>query len=127
MSTAQQLDLARARRAALLQRFTPDYPEVVRLDRTIADLVERVQGETPVSATPTPTPLTPAEAAQQKKIQDLKAELGRARLSAGGQPRRGRASQGDHRGVSGQGRRCPDPRVGACRVDAGLQHPAGHL
>ena len=77
MSTAELLEAAKARRALLLQRFTPDYPEVVRLDRTIADLVARVESETPVdaSATPRPTPVTPAEAAQQRRIQDLKSEL----------------------------------------------------
>ena len=81
LTTAQQLELARARRAALLQRFTPDYPEVVRLERTIADLIVQVEREVPLSATPATreTPVTPGEAAQltaqQKKIRDLQAEL----------------------------------------------------
>ena len=76
-STAQQLDLARARLAAFLQRYTPDHPEVVSLERTIAELVARLESETPASATPAvpEKPITPAEAAQQKKILDLQAEL----------------------------------------------------
>ena len=76
-STAQQLDLARARLAAFLQRYTPDHPEVVSLERTIAELVARLESETPVGATQEvpEKPITSAEAAQQKKILDLRAEL----------------------------------------------------
>jgi polysaccharide chain length determinant protein (PEP-CTERM system associated) len=76
-STGQQLDLSRARLAGLLQRYTPDHPEVMSLERTIADLVVRLESETTTSATKTEPekPITPAEAAQQKKILDLRAEL----------------------------------------------------
>jgi uncharacterized protein involved in exopolysaccharide biosynthesis len=76
VGTAQQLDMARARLAAALQRYTPNHPEVLALERTIADLVTKLEGETPVGVTAQPAqPLTPAEAAQQKRILDLKAEL----------------------------------------------------
>jgi polysaccharide chain length determinant protein (PEP-CTERM system associated) len=76
-STAQQLDLARARLASLLQRYTPDHPEVVSLQRTIAELAARLESETPMSATQAAAekPITPAEAAQRKRILDLQAEL----------------------------------------------------
>jgi uncharacterized protein involved in exopolysaccharide biosynthesis len=76
-SSAQQLDLARARLAALLQRYTPDHPDVVSTQRTIAELVVKLEGETPVSTTPAQVDksITPAEAAQRKKILDLQAEL----------------------------------------------------
>jgi polysaccharide chain length determinant protein (PEP-CTERM system associated) len=76
-STAQQLDLARARLAAFLQRYTPDHPEVVSLERTIAELVVRLESETPTSITQAvpEKPITPAEAAQRKRILDLQAEL----------------------------------------------------
>jgi polysaccharide chain length determinant protein (PEP-CTERM system associated) len=76
-STAQQLDLARARRAALLQRYTPVHPEIVSLEHTIADLVGRLENETPVGVTQVQPekPLTPAEAAQRKKLLDLQADL----------------------------------------------------
>jgi len=77
MSTAQELQVAQGRRAALLQRFTPSLPEVVRLEREIADLTERLAKEAPLSAPEASreTPLTPAETAQQKKIRDWKAQL----------------------------------------------------
>jgi polysaccharide chain length determinant protein (PEP-CTERM system associated) len=73
----QQLELARARLAAYLQRYTPDHPEVVSLERTIADLVARVESETPVGSTQAvaEAPLSPAEALQKKKILDLQAEM----------------------------------------------------
>jgi polysaccharide chain length determinant protein (PEP-CTERM system associated) len=76
-STAQQLELARARRALFLQRYTPDHPEVRSLERTIDELVIRLESETPTSATQAvpEKPITPAEAAQRKKILDLQAEL----------------------------------------------------
>jgi len=80
-STAQQLGVARARLAAFLQRYTPDHPEVVSLERTIAELVARLEGETPVSATQAvpDTRIASAESAQQnaqqKRILDLQANL----------------------------------------------------
>jgi polysaccharide chain length determinant protein (PEP-CTERM system associated) len=74
-STAQQLDLLRARLAVYLQRYTPDHPEVVSLQRTISEVAARLGDETPLSATAAERPLTPVEAAQKKRILDLKAEL----------------------------------------------------
>jgi polysaccharide chain length determinant protein (PEP-CTERM system associated) len=76
MGTAQQLEVARARLASILQRYTPSHPEVAGLERTIAELVTKLESETPVGATPeTKKPVTAAEAAQQKRILDLQAEL----------------------------------------------------
>jgi uncharacterized protein involved in exopolysaccharide biosynthesis len=65
------------RLAAFLQRYTPDHPEVVSLKRTIDELAARLEGETPTSVTQAvpEKPITPAEAAQRKKILDLQAEL----------------------------------------------------
>jgi polysaccharide chain length determinant protein (PEP-CTERM system associated) len=76
-TAAQQLELARARLAAYLQRYTPDHPEVVSLERLIADLVVRVENEAPVGATQAVAerPLSPAESAQKRRILDLQAEL----------------------------------------------------
>jgi len=76
-TAAQQLDAARARLAGLLQRYTADHPEVVTLQRTIADLADRVEGETKVSVTQPAAekPMTPAEAEKKKRILDLQAEL----------------------------------------------------
>jgi polysaccharide chain length determinant protein (PEP-CTERM system associated) len=77
VGTAQQLQLARARLAAALQRYTPNHPEVTSLERTIADLVVKLENETPVGvvAAEARPPVSPAEAAQQKRTSDLKAEL----------------------------------------------------
>ena len=76
-STSQQLDLSRARLASLLQRYMPDHPEVVSLQRTISELAARLESETPTGVTPAVSekPITPAEAAQQKKLLDLQADL----------------------------------------------------
>ena len=76
-NTAVQLEVARARLAALLQRYTQDHPEVVSAQRTVAELVAVLENETPLSATrPEPEkPINPAEAAQRKKVLDLQAEL----------------------------------------------------
>ena len=76
LSTAQQLEVSRARLALMLQRYTPNHPEVASLERTILDLVAKLESETPVGAVvEQKKPVTPAEAAQQKRILDLQAEL----------------------------------------------------
>lgn len=75
-STEQQLDLARARLDALLQRYTPNHPEVVMMQRTIADLTAKLAEETADGshqADTTPA-ISPAEAAQRKRVLDLKSE-----------------------------------------------------
>lgn len=76
-STTQQLEVARARRAAYLQRYTADHPEVVGLERTISELVARLEQETPIGSTPAEVepPMSAAEATQRKRILDLQAEL----------------------------------------------------
>jgi len=76
VGAAMQLDAARARLAALLQRYTPDHPEVVSVQRTIVDLVAKLESETPLSASQAAeTPPTPSETAQRKRILDLQAEM----------------------------------------------------
>jgi uncharacterized protein involved in exopolysaccharide biosynthesis len=77
VSTAQALAVARARRALLLQRYTPDWPDVVAAERTVADLEAKLALEMPVGGTAVTaeTRLTPAEAAQQRKIRDLEAQF----------------------------------------------------
>ena len=75
-STAQQLEVARARLAAALQRYTPDHPEVVSLERTITDLRAKLDTEAPLGDTQArDRPMSTAEAAQQKRIRDFEAEL----------------------------------------------------
>lgn len=75
--TAQQLEIARARLALLLQRYTPGHPEVVSLERTIGDLAGKLESETPVGAAAEEQkkPVTPAEAEQQRRILQFQAEL----------------------------------------------------
>jgi polysaccharide chain length determinant protein (PEP-CTERM system associated) len=82
LSAAQQLDIAQARLALLLQRNTETHPDVVNLRRLIEDLKVRVAKETPADqAGPAGTaalaapPLTPAEIAQQNRIQGFEAEM----------------------------------------------------
>ena len=76
MTTAQQIEVGRARLALMLQRYTPNHPDVLSLERTIADLVAKLESETPVGAVAEQKkPITPAEAVQQKRILDLQAEL----------------------------------------------------
>jgi polysaccharide chain length determinant protein (PEP-CTERM system associated) len=80
-STEQQLELARARLNFIMQRYTPEHPEVVSLQRTVAELSTKLEGETPGGGTDEKKKegqnksVTPAEAAQQKKILDFQAEL----------------------------------------------------
>ena len=75
LTPAQQLAADRARRAFLLQRYTPNLPEVVRLNQSIAELEAQLERESPLSVTAGETPLTPAQIAQQKRVRELKAEL----------------------------------------------------
>lgn len=77
-TTAQQLDAARARLKLSLDRYTPDHPEVISLERTIAELSAQLGQEMPVGVTPVEPepPPSPAELAQKKRILDLQAELG---------------------------------------------------
>jgi polysaccharide chain length determinant protein (PEP-CTERM system associated) len=79
LTTGQELELKKARRAVLLQRFTPQLPEIIRLDQEIAELAERLAREAPVSSASARdnAPVTPAEAAQRRKISDLKGALAR--------------------------------------------------
>ena len=48
----------------VLQRYTPNHPEVTSLERTIADLATKLEGEAPVGAAPAEQkpPASPAEA-----------------------------------------------------------------
>ena len=75
-TTAQQLQAARARLEAFKLQYTPDHPDVRALERTIRDLQSRADEEARrPAAAPSAASLSPAEAARQKKIGDLKAEL----------------------------------------------------
>jgi polysaccharide chain length determinant protein (PEP-CTERM system associated) len=76
VSPAAQLEVARARLGAYRVRYTPDHPDVLALQRIIADLEKQLADASPASPTESNArALSPAHAAQQKKVSDLKAEL----------------------------------------------------
>ncbi len=76
MGTAQQLELARVRLAVILQRYTPNHPEVVSQQRMISELAIKLESESLGAVLTEPMkPISPAEAAQQRRILDFGAEL----------------------------------------------------
>ena len=76
-STAELLEAARSSRATNLQKYTPDHPEIAKIDRLIAELQARLENEAPLSArTNAPArPMSTAEAMQQQKRASLTGEL----------------------------------------------------
>jgi polysaccharide chain length determinant protein (PEP-CTERM system associated) len=75
-TAAQQLEAAQARLDAYRLRYTADHPDVKSLQRTIAEL--QVKADEEAKKPPTPASdkaLSPAEAARQKRIRDLQADL----------------------------------------------------
>jgi len=74
--TRQALELARGRLMSLQQHFTNEHPEVVAAQRRVTELESRVEGENPLGAVESPPRvLSPSEAAQRKRLMDLRAEL----------------------------------------------------
>ena len=75
-STSQQLEAARGKLDALLLRYTKDYPDVVAQQQTVRDLQARLENEGSHPAPPAADRFrSPAEAARQKRIKDLQADL----------------------------------------------------
>jgi polysaccharide chain length determinant protein (PEP-CTERM system associated) len=74
-SAARQLEAAKARLTFMLQRNTPDHPDVVALNRLIEDLTVRAQAEADGEAEGVTRPATPEEAAREKRLRELKAQL----------------------------------------------------
>jgi polysaccharide chain length determinant protein (PEP-CTERM system associated) len=75
-TVAQQLQAARSRLEGFKLQYTPDHPDVRAQERTVRDLEARVAEE--ASRPPqqnTTAPVSPAEAARQKRIRDLTADL----------------------------------------------------
>jgi protein tyrosine kinase modulator len=76
LTTAQQLEAARAQLEVYKLRFSPNHPDVRTLERTIRDLQGRLEEE--AKRPPQPAlelALSPAQQAQQKRLRDLQAEL----------------------------------------------------
>lgn len=77
ISTARQLETARARLTMLLQRNTPDHPDVTTLRRVVQELETRQATEMAAAAaegTPARV-ITPQELSQQRRTSDLEAQL----------------------------------------------------
>ena len=75
-TTAQQLAAARATLQTLELRFKPGHPDISLWKRRIRDLEKQAEAEVlsaPVSGPP--RPITPAEAARQRRATELRAEL----------------------------------------------------
>lgn len=76
LSTAQQLEVAQTRLDSLLTKYTEINPEVTKQKRLIAELTAQLENETPLSGRSAGAKrTTPAEVAQQQRIQNLKNEL----------------------------------------------------
>jgi polysaccharide chain length determinant protein (PEP-CTERM system associated) len=68
---AQQLAAARAGLAALQRRYKPEHPDVVRMQRVIAELEAKFGAD----ADDPEKRITPAEAARRGRLKDLQADL----------------------------------------------------
>jgi polysaccharide chain length determinant protein (PEP-CTERM system associated) len=76
MTTAQQLQAARARLEAYKLQYTADHPDVRALERTIHDLEARADEEARRPPQPAAAvAMSPAEALRQKRIRELTADL----------------------------------------------------
>jgi polysaccharide chain length determinant protein (PEP-CTERM system associated) len=75
-TAAQQLENAQARLELMRLRYTPDHPDVKSLQRSISELQLKVDEEARKPAAVTSDkPLSPAEAARQRRIRDLQADI----------------------------------------------------
>ena len=75
MSSAQQLEVAQRNLDVLRLRYTSDYPDVRKLERTVAELKARIADEAQRPKPPAERILTSAEQVRLKKVRDLQADL----------------------------------------------------
>jgi polysaccharide chain length determinant protein (PEP-CTERM system associated) len=77
LTTAEQLELARARVADLRQRYKPGFPQLDEAERLVAQLTSRLENETPLSARTAviEKPMSTAEAGQKSRRLTLEAQL----------------------------------------------------
>ncbi len=75
LTTAQQLDAAKARLDVFKMRFTPDHPDIRSLERTIGDLQKKLDEEARQPSKPVAKTLSPAEVIRQRKMSELQAQL----------------------------------------------------
>jgi polysaccharide chain length determinant protein (PEP-CTERM system associated) len=75
-TAAEQLQAAQGALRALQLRFKPEHPDVVRMERIVADLQKKADAEAlarPVSTGPAPA--SPAETARRNRLADTKTEF----------------------------------------------------
>jgi len=76
LSTAQQLDSAQKTLAAARTRYTPDHPDVKRLERTVSDLEAKLKDESKRAPAAAATRImSPAEASRQRQLNELNAQI----------------------------------------------------
>jgi polysaccharide chain length determinant protein (PEP-CTERM system associated) len=76
LSTAQQLDAAQTKLAALQTRYTAEHPDVTAQRRVVRELEARLKTEGSQTASVAPAPrLSGAEALRQSRLRDLTSEL----------------------------------------------------
>lgn len=76
LTTAQQLDAAKARLAQFQQRFTSEHPDVRALQRAVQGLEAKLKEELQKPAEPAPVKaLTPADVARESRLRDLQSQL----------------------------------------------------
>jgi polysaccharide chain length determinant protein (PEP-CTERM system associated) len=75
-TAAEQLKVAELNLQALLSRFKPEHPDVVRLRRSIAELQRRADAESGERAVSIEAPPSPTERLRRTRLQEAQAELG---------------------------------------------------
>jgi polysaccharide chain length determinant protein (PEP-CTERM system associated) len=76
VNTARQLEQARSRLTLMLQRNTPDHPDVTTLRRVVQELEARQEAEMAAAAAEgTARVVTPQDVSQQRRLSDLEAQL----------------------------------------------------
>jgi len=72
----QQLQVLRANRARAITRLKPQHPDIVKLDKAIADLEQKVDSGPPTtSSAPPVVTLTEAEATRRERLQNMRAQI----------------------------------------------------
>lgn len=77
-TAAQQLEAARAQLQALSVRLKPQHPDIVRMNRVVRELEAKAEQEAlqgPVSGAAGPRTVSPAQAAREKRVRELRLEI----------------------------------------------------
>ncbi len=77
-TAAQQLEAARAQLQAMALRLKPQHPDIVRMNRVIKELEVKAEQEAlqaPVSGGAGPRAVSPAQAARERRVRELRLEI----------------------------------------------------